>query len=101
MSLACLVIVDAQRRAPGAETEIRATPMVGKRLRSDRVCDPIAELARLIAQADGHERCRRSDSRSPEETVLDGHGETPELPHAPQLAVDLNVDDQASERDEH
>jgi hypothetical protein len=54
MPLACLVVVDAQRRAPGAETEIRAIPMVGKHFRSDRECDPIAELARLIAQADGH-----------------------------------------------
>jgi SPOR domain len=101
MPLACLVVVDAQRRAPGAETEIRATPMVGKRFRSDRERDPIVELARLIAQADGHERSAPSDSRSREETVLDCHDETPELPPAPQRAVDLNVDDQASERDEH
>ena len=75
--------------------------MVGRRFRSDRECDPIAELARLIAQADGHERCALSDSRPREETVSDGHGETPELPPAPQLAVDLNVDDPASERGEN
>jgi hypothetical protein len=75
--------------------------MVGKRFRSDRKCDPIAELARLIAQADGHEGCAPPDSRPREETVSDGHGETPELPPGPQLAVDLNVDDPASERDEN
>jgi hypothetical protein len=101
MPLACLAVVDAQRRALGAKTEIRATPMVGKRFRSDRECDPIAELAQLIAQADGHERRAPSDCRSREQPVLDGHDETPELPAAPQLAVDLNVDDQASERVEH
>jgi hypothetical protein len=96
MPLARLVVVDAQRRAPGAETEIRTTPMFSKRFRSDKESDPIAELARLIAQAD---RCTPSDSRSREETVSDGYDEMPELPPAPQLAVDLNVDDQASERD--
>ena len=58
--------------------------------RSDRERDPIAELARLIAQADTHEESAPSDNRFREETVSDGYDETPELPPAPQLAVDLN-----------
>jgi SPOR domain len=91
------VVVDAQRRAPGAETEIRTTPMFSKRFRSDKGSDPIAELARLIAQAD---RCTPSDSRSREETVLDGYDEMPELPPAPQLAVDLNEENVSDGRDE-
>jgi hypothetical protein len=70
--------------------------MVGNRER-----DPIAELARLIAHADSHEESARSDSRSPEKIVSDGHDETPELPPTPQLAVDLNEDDQSREHDEH
>jgi SPOR domain len=100
MPLARLAVVDAQRRAPGAETEIRTTPMFSKRFRSDKGSDPIAELARLIAQADTHEGRAPSNSLSREEAVSDSREETPELPPAPQLAVNLNVDDQASERDE-
>ena len=101
MPSACLVVVDAQRRAPGA------SKLKSERLRwlAD-VSDPTGELdasrnSREIAQADGHERCALCDSRPREETVSDGHGETPELPPAPQLAVDLNVDDPASERGEN
>jgi hypothetical protein len=63
--------------------------MFGKRFRSDEERDPIAELARLIAQADTHEESAPSDNRFREETVS-GHDETPELPPAPQVAVDLN-----------
>jgi hypothetical protein len=75
--------------------------MVGKRFRSDKERDPIAELARLIAQADTDEESAPSDSRFREETVSNGYDETPELPPAPQLAVDLNEHDQACERDEY
>ena len=74
--------------------------MDDKRFRSDRGRDPI-ELARLIAQADTHEESASSDSRFREETVSDGYDETAELPPAPQLAVDLNEQEQACERDEH
>ena len=74
--------------------------MDDKRFRSDRGRDPI-EIARLIAQADTHEESASSDSRFREETVSDGYDETPELPPAPQLAVDLNEQEQACKRDEH
>ena len=42
-----------------------------------------------------------SDNRFREETVSDGYDKTPELPPAPQLAVDLNEYEQACECDEH
>jgi hypothetical protein len=71
--------------------------MASRRFRSDRESDPIAELARLIVQADIHEGYAPSNSRSREETVSDGRDEIPELPPAPQLAVDLNVDGRAPE----
>jgi hypothetical protein len=72
--------------------------MHDKRFRSDRGRDPIAELARLIAQADSHEGSAPSDNCSREETVSD---ETPELPPAPQLTVGQNEHEQGSERDDH
>jgi hypothetical protein len=75
--------------------------MVGKRFRSDKERDPIAELARLMAQADTDQESAPSDNRFREETVSNGYDETPELPPAPQLAVDLNELDQACERDEY
>ena len=75
--------------------------MDDKRFRSDRGRDPIAELARLIAQADTHEESAPSDNRFREEAVSDGYDETHELPPAPQLAVALNEHEQACERDEH
>ena len=57
--------------------------MDDKRFRSDRERDPIAELARLIAQAHTHEESAPSDDRFREETISDGYDETPELPPAP------------------
>jgi hypothetical protein len=75
--------------------------MADKRFRSDRECDPIAELARLIAQSDTHEESAPAGNRFREETVSDGYHERPELPPAPQLPFDLNEDEQAFERDEH
>jgi hypothetical protein len=75
--------------------------MVGKRFRSDKERDPIAELGRLIAQANSHDGSTASDNRFGEETVSDGYNETPELPPAPQLVFDLNENDQTCERDEH
>ncbi len=75
--------------------------MDDKRFRSNRERDPVAELARLIAQANAHEESAPSDNRFREEIVLDGYDETPELPPAPQLAVDLNEHEQACERDGH
>ena len=91
---ACLVVVERLRvRAPA-----RTIPMDDKRFRSDRGRDPIAELARLIAQADTHDESVPSDNRSREETVSD---EAPELPPAPQLTVGLYEHEQGCERDEH
>ena len=72
--------------------------MHDKRFRSDRGRDPIAELARLIAQADSHEESAPSHNCSREETVSD---ETPELPPTPQLTVGRNEHEQGSERDDH
>jgi len=72
--------------------------MDDKRFRSDRGRDPIAELARLIAQADAHDESVPSNNRSREETVSD---EAPELPPAPQLTVSLYEHEQGCERDEH
>ena len=75
--------------------------MDDKRFRSDRERDPVEELARLIAQVDNHEESASTDNRFRRETVSDGYDETAELPPAPQLAVDLNEQEQACERDEH
>jgi hypothetical protein len=75
--------------------------MDDKRFRSDRERDPVEELARLIAQVDNHGESAPSDNRFREETASHGRDETPELPPAPQLAVDLDEQEQACERDEH
>jgi hypothetical protein len=88
-------------RQGSGKNQIRANPMDDKRFRSDRERDPIAELARLIAQAHTHEESAPSDDRFREETISDGYDETPELPPAPQLAVNLNEHEQACVRDEH
>ena len=73
--------------------------MDDKRFRSDRERDPIAELARLVAQADTQEESAPSDNRLRQETVSVDYEETPELPPAPELTVDLNEHEQACERD--
>ncbi len=88
-------------RQGSGENQIEAYPMDDKRFRSDRERDPIAELARLIAQGETHEESAPSDNRFREETVSDGYDKTPELPPAAQLAVDLNEYEQACECDEH
>ena len=88
-----MVVERLRVRAPA-----RTIPMDDKRFRSDRGCDPIAELARLIAQADTHDESVPSNNRSREETVSD---EAPELPPAPQLTVSLYEHEQGCERDEH
>ena len=75
--------------------------MHDKRFRSDRERDPIAELARLIAQADTQEESAPSDNRLRQGTVSVDYEETPELPPALQVAVYLNEDEPASERDDH
>ena len=75
--------------------------MADERFRSDREYDPIAELARLIAQSDTRGRSAPAGSRFRDETVSDGYDEPPELPPAPQLPVDRNEHEQAFEGDEH
>src|SRR5271157_6254824 len=55
--------------------QIRANPMDDKHLRSNREHNPVAELARLIAQADTHEESAPSDNRSREEAPSHGHDE--------------------------
>ena len=88
-------------REDSGEKQVRAIPMDDKRFRSDRERDPIAELARLIAQGDTQEESAPSDNRLRQETVSVDYEETPELPPAPQLAVNLNEHEQACVRDEH
>jgi hypothetical protein len=68
---------------------------------SDRERDPIAELAQLIAQIHSREEHTLSDDRLREGAAPDGRAETPELPPAPQLALDLNRFLQAWDRDGH
>ena len=75
--------------------------MVDERFRSDRAYDPIAELARLIAQSDTHGGSAPAGNRFRDETVSDGYDEPPELPPAPQLPVDRNEHEQAFESDAH
>jgi len=69
--------------------------------RSNLGHDPIAELARLIAQAHPRGDGAPADNRFREETATDGYDEPPGLPLAPQLSADLNAPEQAYERDEH
>jgi hypothetical protein len=75
--------------------------MADECFRSDREYDPVAELARLIAQSDTRGRSAPAGSRFRDETVSDGYDEPPELPPAPQLPVDRNEHEQAFEGDEH
>jgi hypothetical protein len=57
--------------------------MADERFRSDRECDPVAELARLIAQSDTHEASRSAGNRFRDEIVSDGYDKSSELPSAP------------------
>jgi hypothetical protein len=71
--------------------------MGDERFQSDRQNDPIAELARLIAQSDTYGERASVGNRFQEEIVSDGYNEPPEFPPAPQLPVDLNELEQACE----
>jgi hypothetical protein len=75
--------------------------MGDERFQSDRQNDPIAELARLIAQSDTYAARTSAGDRFREEIVSNGYNKSPELPPAPQRPVDLNQLEQAFERDEH
>ena len=67
----------------------------------DRERDPIAELARLITQADPYGESAAADNRLPRETASERHDEPAGLPPAPQLPPDLNSPEQAHELDEY
>ena len=67
----------------------------------DRERDPIAELARLITQADPYGESAAADNRFRQETASERHDEPPGLPPAPQLPPDLNAPEQAHELDEY
>ena len=75
--------------------------MADNKFRSDRDHDAIAELARLIGQADPHAESAPADSDLHEETASDGDDESPRFPPTPQLPVDLNASEQAYELDAH
>jgi hypothetical protein len=67
----------------------------------DRERDPIAELARLITQADQYREGAAADNRFPWETASERHhNEPPGLSPAPQLPADLHAPEQAYELDE-
>jgi len=78
----------------------RVNPMGDERFQSDRQHEPIAELARLIAQSDTYGERASVGNRFREKIVSDGYNEPPELPPAPQLPVGLNELEQMFERDE-
>jgi hypothetical protein len=75
--------------------------MAEERFRSDRECDPIGELARLIAQSDTHAASPPAGNRLRDKIVSDGFDKTPGLPLASQLPIDLNEHEQPFERDAH
>jgi hypothetical protein len=63
--------------------------------------DPIAELARLIAQVDPYRESAPVHNRFRQETASESHDETPGPPPAPQLPADLNRPEQTQELDEY
>ncbi len=69
--------------------------MADNNLRSDRGRDPIAELARLIAQAHAHRESAPADNGFREENASDGCDEPPEFPPAPQLPGYMNAPEQS------
>jgi hypothetical protein len=71
--------------------------MADKKFRSDRDRDSIAELARLIGRADPHAESAPADSDLREEIASECDDESPQIPPAPQLPVDLNASEQAYE----
>ena len=78
-------------RARGAKQKPSA-PMANNKLRTDRECDPIADLARLITQGDASGGSAAIDYRFRQETASEGRDETPGLP-------DLNALEQALQQE--
>jgi hypothetical protein len=85
-------------RAPGTEP---SNPMADNKFRSDRELDPIAELARLITQANPYGESAPAVHRFRKRTTSEGYDESPGLPPAPQLPPNLNPPEQAYEPDEY
>ena len=75
--------------------------MADNNFRSVQGRDPIAELARLIAQAYPHEESALADNGFREETASNGYDEPPGLPPAAQLPGYLNAPVESYELDEH
>jgi hypothetical protein len=67
----------------------------------DRERDPIAELARLIAEADPYGESAAAGNSFRKETASARHDEPPGSPPAPQLPADTNAPEQAHELDEY
>jgi hypothetical protein len=65
--------------------------MADHNFRSDRGQDPIAELARLIGQADPHGKSAPADRGWREGTASEGYEEPTRLPPAPHLPGRLNA----------
>ena len=74
--------------------------MADNNFRSVRGRDPIAELARLIAQAYPQEESALADNGFREETASNGYDEPPGLPPAAQLPGHLNTPVESYELDE-
>jgi hypothetical protein len=75
--------------------------MANNKFRSDRERDPIAELARLIAEADPYRERAALDNRFRQETTSECHDEAPGVSPAPQLWADVRAPEQAYELDEY
>src|SRR5262249_58670581 len=76
--------------------------MAANKFLSDREGDPIAELARLIAQADPPGERAAADNRFRKETASEGYDEPPGLPPAPRpCPTDLNAPKRAYRLDEY
>jgi hypothetical protein len=67
----------------------------------DRERDPIAELARLIAEADPYGESAAAGNSFRKETASARHDEPPGSPPPPQLPADTNAPEQAHELDEY
>ena len=75
--------------------------MTDNGFRPDPARDPIAELARIIGQADVHRESAPAGNRFSKENLSDGNDEPSRLPPAPQLTIDLNAPEPARELDGH
>jgi SPOR domain len=75
--------------------------MAANKFLSDRKRDPIADLARLITEADPYGESAPADHRLHEEITPNGYDDAPALPPPHQLSADLRVPEQEHELDGH